>query len=708
MPRRSTPARIKSSMRIVSRRLLLLAACLFFASSLTSAQIFTIDQVMSAPFATSILAAPTGAKVAWLLNENGRRNLWVATAPDWKGRKLTTFSEDDGQEIDEVTWAHDGTYLLFTRGGDFEMARENPNPSVMLAKPDQSVWSVSLDGTPAKKLTEGHAAAISPKQDIVAFLRAGQIWTMKPSGENPTLAATQLGSASSLTWSPDGSALAFVSTRHEHSFIGVYKPAEKSIHYLDPSVDRDESPAWSPDGTHIAYIRIAAQSRLLSFGPQREAEPWSIRITDCQTGTAREIFHADPGPGSVFSAVVAASQLFWAGNSQLLFPWEKTGWRHLYSVPVAGGSPEELTPGDGEVEHVAMTPGATKAYFSANFMDIDRRHIWSVDAAAHQAPVAITKGDDIEFEPAPAADGSTVLFLASSYNQKSHAALQTTAGITKPLAPETVPADFPTASLVKPQPVILTASDGLRIHAQLFLPPAGGPAKHAALLFFHGGSRRQMLLGYHYMFYYSNAYSMNQFLASQGYIVLSVNYRSGIGYGLNFREALNYGATGASEFNDVTGAALYLKSRPDVDPARIGLWGGSYGGYLTALGLARASDLFAAGVDFHGVHNWNDVIGNFNPSSDPQKQADAAKLAFDSSPLASVSTWKSPVLLIHGDDDRNVPFSETVHLVEALRKQHVYFEELIFPNEIHDFLLQRDWVTAYKAASDFFARKLPK
>src|SRR5205814_8894338 len=144
------------------------------------------------------------------------------------------------------------------------------------------------------------------------------------------------------------------------------------------------------------------------------------------------------------------------------------------------------------------------------------------------------------------------------------------------------------------------------IHGQLFLPAnhqAGGP--HPAVIFFHGGSRRQMLLGWHYMGYYSNAYAMNQYLASRGYVVLSVNYRSGIGYGMEFREALNYGASGASEFNDVEGAGLYLRTRADVDPARIGLWGGSYGGYLTALGLARASNLFAAGVDFHGVHDWS-------------------------------------------------------------------------------------------------------
>jgi dipeptidyl aminopeptidase/acylaminoacyl peptidase len=192
---------------------------------------------------------------------------------------------------------------------------------------------------------------------------------------------------------------------------------------------------------------------------------------------------------------------------------------------------------------------------------------------------------------------------------------------------------------------------------------------------------------------------MNQYLATLGYVVLSVNYRSGIGYGMEFREALNYGATGASEFNDVLG-------RSDVDPSRIGLWGGSYGGYLTALGLARASNLFAAGVDFHGVHDWNVVIRNFVPDYSPDAQPDAARIAFASSPMASVSTWKSPVLLIHGDDDRNVPFSETVRLVEALRKQKVEFQELIFPDEIHGFLTEACWLRAYHAAADFFARHL--
>jgi dipeptidyl aminopeptidase/acylaminoacyl peptidase len=218
----------------------------------------------------------------------------------------------------------------------------------------------------------------------------------------------------------------------------------------------------------------------------------------------------------------------------------------------------------------------------------------------------------------------------------------------------------------------------------------------------HGGSRRQMLLGWHYMDYYNNAYGMNQYLAGQGYIVLSINYRSGIGYGLNFREAINYGSGGGSEYHDVEGAALYLRTRPDVDSAHIGLWGGSYGGYLTAMGLARGSDLFAAGVDFHGVHDWSTRMRTLMPAP-PE---DIARTAYESSPMASIKTWRSPVLLIHGDDDRNVDFSQTVELVTALRRQGVYFEQLIIPDEIHGFLRHGSWLRAYQASADFFKRKL--
>jgi dipeptidyl aminopeptidase/acylaminoacyl peptidase len=403
--------------------------------------------------------------------------------------------------------------------------------------------------------------------------------------------------------------------------------------------------------------------------------------------------------------MVAENQLLWGAGDRIVFPWEKTGWLHLYSISTRGDSPTALNPeGAFEVEHVALTHDGHDVLFSTNQDDIDRRHIRRVSVLGER-PTTVTTGEGIEWAPVELSDGHGVAVLRSDWRTPAHAAMQSADGKLQDLAPAEITAGFPSESFVRPQSVMLSAADGMQLHGQLFLP-AGIKAgeRRPAMIFFHGGSRRQTLLGFHYMNYYHNSYAMNQYLANLGYIVLAVNYRSGIGYGLNFREALNYGASGASEFNDVLGAGLYLCNRSDVDPKRIGLWGGSYGGYLTALGLARASDLFAVGVDFHGVHDWSEIRNRVSESTGDG--ANAGRVAYESSPMSSVSTWKSPVLLIHGDDDRNVDFHQTVALIAALRKQGVPFEQIIFPDEIHGFLTHKRWLEAYQASAEFLGRYL--
>jgi dipeptidyl aminopeptidase/acylaminoacyl peptidase len=200
---------------------------------------------------------------------------------------------------------------------------------------------------------------------------------------------------------------------------------------------------------------------------------------------------------------------------------------------------------------------------------------------------------------------------------------------------------------------------------------------------------------------------MNQYLASQGYVVLAVNYRLGIMYGRAFREPPDGGWRGASEYKDITAAALYLQTLPTVDKKKLGLWGGSYGGYLTALGLARNSDLFAAGVDFHGVHDWSALMPDLGARvTDAPDYEAAKKLALESSPNSSVQLWKSPVLLIQGDDDRNVPASQTVDLAQRLRENRVPVEILFIPDEIHAFLMFKTWLKTYGATAEFFARQV--
>lgn len=688
-------------------RFFVLLAVIASGSLLSAQTSFSLESVMSAPFASNPVASPTGKRVVWMLNEAGARNVWTAEAPDWKGRRLTSFDKDDGQDLGELAWTVNGETVLFTHGGDFENGGDNPNPDLNPTRPDQSIWSVAFDGKPPRKVTEGHAPSPSPAGNAVAFIKGGQIYLSDASGEHPTLAIQTKGNPEGLAWSPDGKQFAFVLSRRDHSFVGLYKPETKTLEFVDPSSAADSSVTWSSDSTRLAYIRSAPRER--SFDVRRAGEPWSLRIYDLRTGTAKELFCAEAGPGSLFHSHASEQQLFWDAGGHIIFPWEKTGWLHLYRVSQDGGTAEELTPGDGEVEHAAQSQDHRNLFYSANIGDSNRRHIWRLASDGNTKPTQVTKGDSIEWLPTPLAGSNDFFALASSFNMKAHAVLIHENGRTQDLAPQTIPSSFPASALVKPEDVTITAADGMQIHGQLFRPSTRGSEPHPALAFFHGGSRRQMLLGFHYMYYYSNAYAMNQFLASQGYVVLSVNYRSGIGYGLNFREALNYGPSGGSEYADVVGAGLYLKSRTDVDGKRIGIWGGSYGGYLTAMALARGSDLFAAGVDFHGVHDWS-TIRNFEfTGGDPEglEQArKAARIAFESSPMASVSHWRSPVLLIHGDDDRNVPFSQTVTLAAALRRQHVPFEELIFPNEIHDFLEHKHWVAAYKATAAFFQKYL--
>ncbi len=669
-------------------------AALALAACASAAQPpFTLDQVLGAAFPTELTAAAAGGKVAWVSDARGVRNIMVAEPPGYQARKITPYTADDGQDLTDLHWTPDASAIVYVRGQDANGAGEVPNPTHDPRGTTQNVWIVSLDGGVPRKIGEGNSPSVDPKGGRVTFLSGSHIWWAPLDGHGaPEQVFQARGASGSAVWSPDGARFAFTSDRGDHGFIGVYDVSAATLRYLDPSTDVDLFPVWSPDGRRIAFARIPSSGVRVPREPHREGEPWSIRVADVSTGKGRAIWRAHPGPGSVFRGVTADRQLMWAAAGRIVFPWESDGWTHLYSVSAEGGRPALLTPGTFEVEDVAFAPGGDEVVYSSNQGDIDRRHLWKV-ATAGGKPQPVTSGEGIETHPA-VTTGGAIAFLRSDARHPLRVAIGG-----RDLDPTAIPADFPLGHMVEPQQVVFSSADGLSIHGQLFLPPNHPAGRLPAIVFFHGGSRRQMLLGWHPMYYYSNAYALNQYLANSGYLVLSVNYRSGTGYGLNFREAQHYGANGGSEYNDVQGAGTYLRSRSDVDPARIGVWGGSYGGYLVAMALARASDMFRAGVDFHGVHNWATELEI--PASAPDYQ-----LAFDSSPMAFVKEWRSPVLLIQGDDDRDVHFNQTVVLNDALRRQGVDVEELVFPDEIHDFLLWRTWRDAYRATVDYFNRKL--
>src|SRR5438270_10042214 len=469
---------------------------------------FTIEQALSAPFPDELVAAPAGGALAWVFNAQGVRNIWIATGPEYQGRAVTGYQEDDGQEIGELAWTPDARTLVYVRGGPANGRGEYPNPLSLPAGVEQALWIVAATGGAPRRLGEGHAPAVSPTGDRVAFLNKGQVWWVPlADSAKPEQLVHARGSAQSLHWSSDGTKLAFVSGRGDHGFVGVYDVATKALTFLDPSVDDDDEPVWSPDGAQIAFIRIPAAERTLPFTPRRAAPPWAIRVADLATGRGREVWRADPGRGSAFRGIVAEHQLLWVAGSRLVFPWEKDGWTHLYAVPLSGGGATLLKPGTFEVEHVALSPDGREVVFSSNQDDMDRRHVWRVSVAGGR-PQAVTSGTGIEWAPAVTSDGKAIALLRADARKPPRPAMIVGSGRARDLATAAIPADFPEAALGEPQPVLVSGSDGMVGHGQLFLPRD-----------LRAGERRPAVI------FYRNAYALNQYLASRGFIVLSVNYR---------------------------------------------------------------------------------------------------------------------------------------------------------------------------------------
>jgi N-acyl-D-aspartate/D-glutamate deacylase/dipeptidyl aminopeptidase/acylaminoacyl peptidase len=668
---------------------------------------FTIEQVLSSPFPSDLIAAPVGERFAWAFDAAGKRNIWGAEGPEFKARPLTQYNEDTGQELSELSFTHDGKWVVFVRGGGANSAGEVPNPTSDPAGARQEIQAVAMEGGRLVRLAEGESPLPSPTDNRVIFSRDGQLHLVEiADGSEPHPLFIARGNNGSAQWSPDGRRLVFNSSRGTHSLIGIYDFEKRTIEYLAPSVDRDSAPRWSPDGKRIAFIRQPARGS----GPrpiflQDTPDPWAIWVAEVESGAAREVWRSGARPEDSPPRMAAEWLLQWAAGDRLVFSSEMDGWMHLYSIPAQGGEARLLTPGACEFEQAAMTPDKREIIFSSNCADIDRRHLTRVSITDGKS-MPLTSGEGVEWAPAVTASASQLAFFASDARRPAGVRVMPAGGgPAKAVAADTQPKDFPVTSLVSPQPALFKAADGLEVHGQLFLPAnARAGEKLPAVIFMHGGPSRQMFLGWHNRYYYHNAYGFNQYLASRGYAVLSVNYRLGIGYGRAFRQAKNGGGRGAAEYQDILAAARFLRDRADIDASKIGLWGGSYGGYLTALGLARNSDLFAAGVDLHGVHDWSLRISGANWIEYGER--DAVKIAREASPMGSVEKWKSPVLLIHGDDDRNVAFSQTVDLVRKLRELKVEHEVIVYPDDVHDFLLHRHWLEIFNASAKFLDKHL--
>lgn len=673
---------------------------------------------MAAAYVSEIAPVAGDRRFVWTRYEKGGQRVYIG---DLEHRTvLAEYPTDDGRLVRQLGATPDGKFAFFVRDGGQEAGLEGTRLAPRLF----TVLSVS-DPAVRREIPTGVAGvAVSPDSRWLAYAAGQAIWRidLRDPKLQPVRVVETRGMLRDLVFAPDGETLAFVSDRSmyghgKYSFVLAYGLTDHRLTYMSPGLGFDQNPVWSPDGKHLAFLRAPMNPRGFRFDDYRTGPPFSLIICDSASGVGRTVFTADLGQGSMFSPVNGVhdydklsppGNLFWTSGDELVFPWEKTGWRLLYAVPSAGGNPRPLLKGDFEVMGVKQSPDRARLLLTTNQGDLIRPRAQVLDVAAGMLTPIATGGQSRALDWCGAGDCVAVRRWSDDAPYPFTSIISASTGKTLGLIetpPDRAGGAIPamTVSVLR-----FKAHDGLPLEAVIYRPRlASSNPRRPVLINAHGGSRNQSFPGL--------SFGANEALplaaVARGYIYVSLNYRSGEGYGLNFREPGPYGASsnGEGDIADFVDLARVLRERPDVDPARLGVVGGSYGGYIVGNLLARHSDLFAAGASLWGVGDWvreleQDTGQVLNLNIPTRARVEA--LASASSATSHLDTWKSPLLLIQGDADTDGHMEANIELVTGLTQRGTPVESFILPDENHGLSLWRSRVTAFETLLSFFDRRM--
>ncbi len=465
------------------------------------------------------------------------------------------------------------------------------------------------------------------------------------------------------------------------------KPEEKQ-----KEQDRDVElarPVWSEDGTKAVLLARAADNK----------DRWILAL-DEKTGKTRVLAHDHDddwvdGPG--------ADTLGWMkGDREVYFQSERTGYSHLYTVPFDGGDARALTSGQWEVEDAVLSHDKTRFFLTTSEADPGEHNVYEMkaDGGARTRLTSLDGGHSC----VPSPDDKWFADIYSYTNKPPELYVQEArAGVAAKKLTSSPAPDFWEYPWIDAPIVKIRARDGADVRARLFKPQnfqRGGPA----VVFVHGAGYLQNVHRW-WTSSYAREFLFHHLLMERGYIVIDLDYRGSAGYGRDWRTAI-YRHMGGKDLDDQVDAARWLVSEQGVDAKRIGIYGGSYGGFITLMAMFTQPDVFSAGAALRPVTDWANYNNGYtsNILNLPQKDQEAYKR---SSPIYFADGLKGALLICHGMVDTNVHFQDTVELVQKLIElRKTNWELAVYPVENHGFIQPTSWADEYKRILDLFEKNL--
>ncbi len=594
-----------------------------------------------------------------------------ANPPSDRGR-ITLEDLASIEPLGQPALSPDGTQFALGRGGQIELM------------PVEGGWPVPLTTTAGAKT----GVAWSPDARTIAFASQGGIWVVPAAGGPPqrlTNAAPGSGDPRTAVdrapkFSPSGKWILFETGRQGNNDLMVVSADGLRTAFITSTAADEANGAWSPDETHIAYVERT---------PEQFSGVLKIVDFDAAAGTTKgaphDLYKAAPDRGGSWSI---RTPVWSRDGKQLAIVLQDSGWDKLYLMPAAGGAPTAVTTGSGEDESPVFSPDGKSIAFTSNREHPEERHTWVVPTdggSPHRVAAAVA---GTESGPQWSPDGTKIYFLRSSPLEPANLVVADGAGRTAPRAlTHTLPKNFEAAGFHAPEVVHYQSRDGTSIAAMLYKPRDFKPGVRCpAVLWIHGGPEGQ------------DAFSWDPwalFLTQSGYVVLEPNYRGSTGYGEKFRN-MNVEDSGGGELDDVVAGAAFIVSQGIADRARLGIGGGSHGGTMVAYAITKQPDLFRVAIELYGVvdratynerTNRNAAIRwMMKMGGTPEDKPEVYRKA---NALADVSRIKAPVLVMHGEDDPQVPPYESAQFVDALKKAGKTYLYFTYPKEGHGFS-QRD------------------